>query len=42
MLDSHEWTVQNILTAIQKAKEIHGAFLKQPRKKRTYEGALSR
>jgi hypothetical protein len=28
MLDSSDWTMQNILTAIQKAKEIHGKILK--------------
>jgi hypothetical protein len=28
MLDSNDWTMQNILTAIQKAEEIHGEILK--------------
>lgn len=42
MLDSNEWTVQNILIAIKKAKESHGEFLKRPRKKHKYEASLSR
>ncbi|KDR08710.1 putative tRNA pseudouridine synthase 1 [Zootermopsis nevadensis] len=33
MLDSNEWTMQNILIAIQKAKETHAAFLECPRTK---------
>jgi hypothetical protein len=33
MLDSSDWTMQNILTAIQKAEEIHGEILKHSRKK---------
>jgi hypothetical protein len=42
MLDSNEWTMQNILIAIQKAKETHGDFLKHSRKKHKYEASLSR
>lgn len=42
MLDSNEWTMQNILIAIKKAKETHGEFLKRPRKKHKYEAPLSR
>jgi hypothetical protein len=33
MLDSSDWTLQNILTAIQKAEEIHGEILKRSKKK---------
>jgi hypothetical protein len=33
MLDSSDWTMQNILTAIQKAEEIHGEILKCSKKK---------
>ena len=33
MLDSHEWTVDNILDAINKAKDKYGSYLK---KRRTY------
>jgi tRNA U55 pseudouridine synthase TruB len=42
MLDSNEWTMQNILIAIQKAKGTYGAFLKRPRIKHKYELSLSR
>ncbi|PNF39697.1 hypothetical protein B7P43_G05666 [Cryptotermes secundus] len=42
MLDSNEWTMQNILIAIKKAKESHGEFLKRPRKKHKCEASLSR
>lgn len=33
MLDSSDWTMQNILIAIQKAEEIHGEILKCCKKK---------
>jgi tRNA U55 pseudouridine synthase TruB len=42
MLDSDEWTMQNILTAIQKAKETHGGFLKRSTKRHKYEASISR
>jgi tRNA U55 pseudouridine synthase TruB len=42
MLDSNEWTMENILVAIQKAKETHGAFLKRSRRNHKYEASLLR